>query len=333
MIARARPDGDAPRYFGLYPAIVTNLVDPEDLGRIEVKFPWLGTEGDSEVRAWATLLSSYAEKDQGFFALPEVDTQVVVGFEAGLIRRPYLVGAAWNGVETMPEQPAKPNNLRLIKSRAKSKLIFDDTENAVKVTALTDNGHTVELDATTAAPKIKIVTAGGHTVELDDTPGAEKVIVKTTKGHTLLLDDVAGSVFALNGLSGSSALMDIAGNVTVDAKLNVNVNAAATVNVAAQAAINILAQAAVTIAAQAAVTVTAVGAVSLTAGGVVTLIAPAMAITAPLSVAGGGMVNGGLIVNGGMAVTGATVITGYIQLQGDVNVIGTLSVNGVGLPP
>ena len=72
MIDDFRPDGDALRYFGVYPAQVTNIVDPKNLGRIQVKFPTLGTDGDP-VRAWATLLTPYADDQQGFQMLPSVD--------------------------------------------------------------------------------------------------------------------------------------------------------------------------------------------------------------------------------------------------------------------
>ena len=139
-----RPDGDAPRYFGLYPAIVTNLVDQDGLGRIEVSFPWLGADG-ATVRAWATLLSPYADQDQGFQVLPERDTQVVVGFEAGSLRRPYIVGAAWNGKESLAVSPEKANNKRIIKTRSGSILEFDDTGGAVKVTLSTKSGHQLIL--------------------------------------------------------------------------------------------------------------------------------------------------------------------------------------------
>jgi len=139
-----RPDGDAPRYFGLYPAIVTNLVDQDGLGRIEVSFPWLGADG-ATVRAWATLLSPYADQDQGFQVLPERDTQVVVGFEAGSLRRPYIVGSAWNGRESLPVSPEKANNKRIIKTRSGSILEFDDTGGAVKVTLSTKSGHKLIL--------------------------------------------------------------------------------------------------------------------------------------------------------------------------------------------
>jgi len=139
------PDGSAPGYFGLYPALVTDLVDPDSIGRIEVKLPWLGEDG-GEVRAWATLLTPYADDDQGFMVLPEVDTQVVVGFEAGCLRRPYIVGAAWNGVESLPEQAEAANNKRLIKSRSGSILEFDDTQGAAKVTLSMKSGHKLVMD-------------------------------------------------------------------------------------------------------------------------------------------------------------------------------------------
>jgi uncharacterized protein involved in type VI secretion and phage assembly len=152
------------RYFGLYPAIVTDIVDPDRLSRIEVQFPWLGSDGDA-VRAKATLLSPYADDDQGFVALPAAGTQVVVGFEAGDLRRPYIVGSPWNGLEMMPLTPTRPNNKRLIKSRAGSLLEFDDTSGAAKVTISTQSGHTVVLDD--GAQQVQIQHANGSVITLD----------------------------------------------------------------------------------------------------------------------------------------------------------------------
>ncbi|MQA90384.1 MAG: hypothetical protein GEU90_09120 [Gemmatimonas sp.] len=151
-------------YYGLYPAIVTDLVDPESMGRIQVRLPWLGGDGDS-VRAWSTLLTPYAEDDQGFQFLPSVDTQVVVGFEAGDPRRPYIVGAAWNGQEAPPEEARAPNNKRLIKTRSGSLLEFDDTDGAVKVTVSTEGGHTFRLDD--GAQEIKLTHSNGCSITMD----------------------------------------------------------------------------------------------------------------------------------------------------------------------
>jgi uncharacterized protein involved in type VI secretion and phage assembly len=163
-IGAFRPDGDAPRHFGVFPAIVTDIVDPEGLARIQVKFPWLGSDGDA-VRAWATLLTPYADDDQGFEALPAVDTQVVVAFEAGDLRRPYIVGSAWNGREAMPEEPAAANNKRLIKSRAGSLLEFDDTNGAEKVTVSMRSGHKLVLDD--GAQEVTVKHANGCVIRIN----------------------------------------------------------------------------------------------------------------------------------------------------------------------
>lgn len=164
MIGAFRPDGEAPRYFGLFPALVTDIVDPENLGRIEVKLPWLGGDGDA-VRAWATLLTPYADDDQGFEFLPAVETQVVIAFEAGDLRRPYIVGSCWNGREALPEAPDTPNNKRLIKTRSGSLLEFDDSEGAAKVTVSMRSGHQLVLDD--AAQEVKLQHSNGCVIKID----------------------------------------------------------------------------------------------------------------------------------------------------------------------
>jgi uncharacterized protein involved in type VI secretion and phage assembly len=154
------------RYFGVYPAMVTNIVDQKNLGRIEVKFPWLGADGAS-VRSWATLCTPYADDDQGLEVLPEKDTEVLVAFEAGQLRRPYIIGSTWNGTEKMPEAPAAPNNIRVLKSRAKSKLEFDDTSGSAKVTISMQSGHKVVLDD--AAKQVVVHHANGCEITLTAT--------------------------------------------------------------------------------------------------------------------------------------------------------------------
>jgi len=164
MIESPRPDGAAPRHFGLYPAIVTDIVDPDSLGRIEVKFPWLGQDYEN-VRAWATLLTPYADDQQGFYAMPAVDTQVVVGFEAGDLRRPYIVGSCWNGKESQPSTPESQNNKRLIKTRSGSLLEFDDTQGAAKITISMKSGHQVVLDD--GAQQIQVTHSNGSSITLN----------------------------------------------------------------------------------------------------------------------------------------------------------------------
>jgi uncharacterized protein involved in type VI secretion and phage assembly len=161
------PDGSAPGYYGVYPAIVTAIVDDQRLGRIQVRYPWLGADGDRDVRAWATLCSPYADDDAGLLVLPQVGTQVVVAFEAGNVRRPYVLGCTWNGQEALPHEPAESNDIRLFRSRADSRLEFDDTRGAARIRITMASGHEVTLDD--AAQEVTVRHAGGCTVRLTAT--------------------------------------------------------------------------------------------------------------------------------------------------------------------
>ncbi|HEV7684662.1 MAG TPA: phage baseplate assembly protein V [Pyrinomonadaceae bacterium] len=201
-IGAFRRDGGAARYFGVYPAIVTDIVDPDNLGRIQVKFPWLGADGDS-VRGWATLLTPYADDDQGFEALPAVDTQVVVAFEAGNLRRPYIVGSAWNGREAMPEAPAAANNKRLIKSRAGSLLEFDDTEGAAKVTVSMKSGHKVILDD--SSQEVKVEHANGCLIKFD------------SSGNVTITAVASMTINAFAGLTVNAPSATFSGSITCTA--------------------------------------------------------------------------------------------------------------------
>lgn len=182
------PDGGRQRYFGVYPALVTDILDPENLGRVEVRFPWLGNDGDS-VRAWSTLTSPYADDDQGLQIMPEVASQVVVAFEAGNLRRPYILGSCWNGQAATPKSVEEPNNLRVIKTRSGSELEFDDSEGAAKVTLKMASGHELVLDD--SASTITLTHSSGHVINF--TAGGA---IEITANSTVELNAVAFNVHA-----------------------------------------------------------------------------------------------------------------------------------------
>ena len=194
MALPAPADGSAPAYYGVYPAVVTDLVDPDRLGRIEVRFPWLGSDGDRDVRAWATLCTPYADDQQGLEILPEVDSQVVVAFEAGNLRRPYIVGAAWNGTARLPQDAEQSNDLRLLRSRANSRLEFDDAASGPKVRVTTNSGHQVVLDD--AAQEVTVRHATGCTVKLTATNVEINANVSLNVTAPMVKVDAATSTFS-----------------------------------------------------------------------------------------------------------------------------------------
>jgi uncharacterized protein involved in type VI secretion and phage assembly len=58
------------RIQGVVVGIVTNNQDPDGLGRVKVKFPWLS---DVDESTWARIAAPMAGDQRGVYFLPEVD--------------------------------------------------------------------------------------------------------------------------------------------------------------------------------------------------------------------------------------------------------------------
>jgi uncharacterized protein involved in type VI secretion and phage assembly len=190
------------RWFGLYPALVDDLVDPQNLGRIQVRFPGLGSAGE-EVRAWATLLSLYADDNQGWQILPEVDSQVVVGFEAGDPQRPYIVGACWNGQAALPESPEAANNKRLLRTRSGSQLLFDDSDGSVKIELTTPGGHELKLND---VGDVELNHSNGCTIKLT-MAGQVTITANSTVDVTAALINLKAPMVKADGIVKCSTLI------------------------------------------------------------------------------------------------------------------------------
>ncbi len=116
---------------GAVVGIVTNNQDPDKLGRVKLKFPWLSDDHESD---WARIASPMAGLERGVFFLPEVDDEVLVIFEHADIRKPVVLGGLWNGVDKPPtDNEDGENNLRMIRSRSGHVILLDDTDGSEKI--------------------------------------------------------------------------------------------------------------------------------------------------------------------------------------------------------
>jgi phage protein D len=79
---------------GVVSALVTDNKDPDDAGRVKLKFPWLSDDYESD---WARLAQLGAGPQSGAVFIPEVGDEVLVAFEFGDVRRPYVIGGLYNG--------------------------------------------------------------------------------------------------------------------------------------------------------------------------------------------------------------------------------------------
>jgi uncharacterized protein involved in type VI secretion and phage assembly len=170
--------------------IVTHNSDPKKWGRVRVKLPTLTEEHSTD---WARVVSIGAGKERGFDCLPEIDDEVLVGFEHGDIHRPFVIGGLWNGKDAPPtkvEDSVAGGRVRLrtFKTRLGHILQFveEDKDSSKKGIYLkTVSGHQLDMNDTDKAITIK--SQGKNQVLIDDTN--KKIEIKTSGGQKCVLDD------------------------------------------------------------------------------------------------------------------------------------------------
>ena len=87
---------------------VTDVNDPEQLGRVKLAFPWAA----EAVQLWAPVVSSMAGGERGWFVMPEVDDEVAVAFDQGQFDHPYVIGFLWNKQQKPPSSDPRQRMFR-----------------------------------------------------------------------------------------------------------------------------------------------------------------------------------------------------------------------------
>lgn len=185
-----------PPIYGVVPALVTDVNDPERRCRVKVMFPWLS---DTFTTDWARTVQLSAGDKRGGVFVSEVNDEVLVAFEQGDIRRPYVLGGLHNGVDEPQLGGGLVDSAGAVKQRAfvsrqGHQLRFGDDSATSGVTITTGDGN-LELSLDATATKVVVKSSG----EVEIT-GAQ---VKVTASAGLTLDGgpsvkVTGAVIQLN---------------------------------------------------------------------------------------------------------------------------------------
>lgn len=188
------------RLYGAYPATVTDIKDPDSQGRIKVKLPWSPDNDGSGYEVWARLAVLMAGNNRGSWFIPDVNDEVLVIFEGGDARRPYVVGALWNGSDTPPEtmDGAGNNFKKVLRSRNGVKLTMDDND---------------------GQEKFIIETPGGQKMTLQDGPGSVEIV--DSNGNSVKLESSGITITAAAKLTVNASTVEVsAGMVTVNAGMS-----------------------------------------------------------------------------------------------------------------
>ena len=124
------------RIDGVHRAVVTEVRDPEGLGRVQV-----APERELRIKPlWARVATLMAGEGRGTWLLPESGDEVLVAFEAGDPASPVVLGSLWSAGARPPESDPE---LRVVRTRGGLEIRLDDA--AGQITVTTNEGATVRL--------------------------------------------------------------------------------------------------------------------------------------------------------------------------------------------
>jgi uncharacterized protein involved in type VI secretion and phage assembly len=194
------PSGLGGRWYGAFPALVTDIVDPEGLGRVKIALPWSPDTAGARYETWARLATFMAGNNRGSWFIPDVDDEVLIVFEGGDPRRPYVIGSLWNGKDSPPESMdgAGKNFKKVLRSRNGVKLTMDDTD---------------------GREQFILETPGGQKLTLKDGPGAVEIV--DSNGNSIKMETSGITITASAKVTINASQVAVsAGMVTVDAAMS-----------------------------------------------------------------------------------------------------------------
>jgi uncharacterized protein involved in type VI secretion and phage assembly len=186
---------------GVVIGTVNDVNDPEKQGRVRLALPWLS---DDYVSGWARTLQPGAGKDRGAVVVPEVGDEVLVAFEQGDVRRPYVLGGLFNGVDTPDTK-----GITLIDggSGAVNRRSFV-SRRGHRIDLLDEDGKTEGVNVATGDDKLKLVLDATKTKVTVHADGS--VLIEGSQGI------VVDSASAKLELKGGQVSITATQGVTVD---------------------------------------------------------------------------------------------------------------------
>ena len=189
---------------GVVCGVVSNIGDPDGLNRVQVVLPWLSP---LFVTDWAPVALAGASPAAAALFLPEVGDEVLVGFEFGDPRRPYVLGGLLH-MKSKPDLGGKPV------------LTQGSTSTVAWRGLVSPNGNRLAFhDERTPGAK--------------PTPTKGEIVLGTQRGDVaLIIDQIAGTVTVKCKDGGKIDIQAGKGGV-------VNIGGGAQLNLTAQASIKI----------------------------------------------------------------------------------------------
>jgi hypothetical protein len=200
-------------YLGVYRGVVTNVEDPEERGRIQVRVPAVGHSEAPTV--WVKSAMQGAGKSRGQFWPPEVGDPVYVSFRQGNASKPENYWGGWYSYPS--EKSAVPDSFAYTNSRPEKRgfitrmghlLLFSDESGTEEVKLEWHKPSAADPAATDKS--LSTLRTGG-----DIPKDGGKASLHFKPDGSVVLTDINGSTITMAGDDEKLELKDSLGNTAV----------------------------------------------------------------------------------------------------------------------
>ncbi len=161
-----------------FPGVVTGTVmsvnDPLSLGRVQVRLPFIDAEDSSP---WARVAVPMAGKQFGHYFIPDVDEEVLVAFEHGDVRAPYILGSLWTASAPPPLQSPQ-SQIRTIRTPAGVQIVMAERPAAISIQTGAPASPIPASPSATGPQQSIVIDSSGVGIT---TPNKVQIEVNTTK--------------------------------------------------------------------------------------------------------------------------------------------------------
>lgn len=211
-------------------AVVRDNKDPEKMGRVRVHFFW---QEENQTSPWIRMVNPYSAQERGFYFIPEIDDEVLVGFEGGNTEKPFVMGSLYNGKSKPPGAwISNRNSFKGIATKSNLQIEFDDDRKTTTIT--TPGGNIVKI----SDEEKSIVLQDQNSSKVELSPGG--IVLDSSMEITLK----AKTKISLEGKAGveitSPANIRVSGlNVDNDAKVSYTASGKASAEVSASGTVTV----------------------------------------------------------------------------------------------
>lgn len=210
---------------GVTPAKVSDINDPEGMGRVKVEIINMGTKG--QMTGFIRVASPMAGENCGIQFLPSVGDEVLVAFCGDGMSQPYVIGSLYNNREgyKMPS-PVKDgvNDIRMIKTKSGHTITFGDKKGEENIEIKSAKEMTIKIDDKENSIKISdkegknlmTLNAANGTISIT----ADQKLELKAAGSGITMDNNGVQIKSGNKLEMEGSQVSVKGSATVKVEAN-----------------------------------------------------------------------------------------------------------------